>query len=120
MENKKMTYVQAIDAVLNECEGLPADVVERLEALKESLQKRSAKRAGTPTKVQTENEVLIAEILDNMGEATMSISEITKVCPSLVAMDATPQKVSPLMRTLEQRGEVTKTMVKGKVHYTKA
>ena len=68
--SKKMSYVSAVDAVLNgePCEG---EIRERFEALRESLAKRSSSKAGKPSKTAIAN----AEI----GESLVSAMEHGKL-----------------------------------------
>ena len=118
MATKKMSYASAIDVVLNG-EEVTEEVRERLEALKTSLAKRNSKKAEGPTKAQKANAELGERIAAAMVEGTVySTEDIKGLLPELA--DATPQKVSPLMKHLESAGRVTISKVKGKNSYTLA
>lgn len=62
----KMTYVNAIEMAINGT--LTAEGIEKLEALKASLEKRNANRSHKPTKTQRENEVLKEDIFAFVSE----------------------------------------------------
>ena len=116
--SKKMSYVGAIDAVLN---GSPieGEVAERLEALKASLEKRASRKSVGPTKAQRENAVLAEKIVNAMEHGTVyGTAEIADLVAELKG--ATPQKISPLMKSLVASGCVTSEKVKGKATYTLA
>ena len=101
----KMTYVSAIDNALNGL--LDAETVEKLEALKVSLVKRSASKTSKPTKRQVENEAIkaqIAEVLSDEGKT------VTEIMTAMGDTSLTNQRVSALLR---QMG-VHKEIVKGK------
>ena len=63
----KLTYVNAINAALRALNGEEIEnkieVAEKLIALGQSLEKRNASKSGKPTKKQTENTNVKAEIL---------------------------------------------------------
>lgn len=62
----KMTYVNAIEMAINGT--LTAEGIEKLEALKASLEKRNANRSHKPTKTQRENEGLKEDIFAFVSE----------------------------------------------------
>lgn len=115
--SKKMSYVSAIDAILNgePCEG---EVAERLTALRESVAKRASRKAG-PTKVQIANAEIGEAVAAAMSVGEVyTIAEIKALVPELA--DATPQKVGPICRKLVAAGRLTEAKVKGKVTYSLA
>ena len=76
MTNSKMTYVAALSFVLENCPDLPADVAEKLTALKAQTEKRnSADRK--PTKTQLANEGLQETILSVLSTEPATVSERT-------------------------------------------
>ena len=111
---KQMSYATAITAAL---EGnMNAEVVERLTALRESLNKRNASKAGKPTKAQIANAEIGEAIIAAMESGVdYTIAEVKGLVPALA--DATPQKVGPICRKLADAGKVVEVKVKGKVAY---
>ena len=120
-----MTYAQAIDfalQVLNEnvFEGIEEEkstAMERLEALKAQLAKRSTSK--TPTKTQKANEevkAVIADVLADTG-AKMTVTE-------MIADDRlngyTNQKISALLRQMVEAGKVVKTLEGKKAYFAVA
>lgn len=111
MATKKMSYVVAVENAING--ELTPEVVERLEALKASLEKRNTRKAG-PTKAQKERAELAEKVFGAMvaGESYGS-KEIAGLIPELEG--ASSQKVTALMKSLGER--VTSEKVKGKAVY---
>ena len=112
---KKMSYVSAVDAVLN---GAPieGEVAERLEALKASLEKRASRKPNGPTKAQKANAELAEAIFSAMVEGEVyGTADIAGLVPALEG--ANPQKISPLMKGLVASGRVVGEKVKGKAVY---
>lgn len=113
---KKMSYVAVVTDVLNGV-ALTDEHIERLEALRDSLAKRSSSRSGKPTKAQIANEKLGNEIINAMsvGE-NYTIADIKGLVPDLA--EATPQKISPLLKIYGvNTGKVVRETVKGKAVY---
>lgn len=100
---KKMTYVTAID---NAIEGnLTAEVIDRLNDLKVSLQKRVASKKATKTQVANEGiKTTILEVL-NGAEAPMTATQVMDALPEKFSI----QKVSALLKALVDTNEVIKT-----------
>ena len=93
-------------------------VAEKLQKQIASLEKKSAKTSGEPTKVQKANMALADQIADWMEPAkAYSISEISKNCP--VVLGATPQKIRPLLTLLIADKVVERSESKGKPMFTK-
>ena len=116
--SKKMSYASAIDAVLSGAE-MTDEVRERLEALKASLAKRNSHKQVGPTKAQKANAELAERIFGAMVEGETYTTEGIKGLVEELA-DATPQKISPLMKSLVNAGKVTAGKEKGKATYTLA
>lgn len=111
---KKISYVVALDTVLTGAE-ITDEVRERLEALKASLEKRNARKAG-PTKAQKANAELAEKIFAAMEpEVVYTTPEIGALIPELEGASA--QKISALVRKLVQSERVTSAKVKGKAVY---
>lgn len=115
MTNSKMTYVDALNAVLNG-DPMTAEVTEKLTALRDSVAKRNAHKSGKPTKAQIANAEIGEGILSAMEDGVAyTCSDIGKLMGGL-----TSQKVSPIMKGLLDAGRVTCEVVKGKRVYTLA
>lgn len=111
----KMTYVDALNTVLSGA-TMTEEVAEKLFALRDQLMKRNS--SDKPSKKQAENASL-AENLANTMRAFGKPATITEL------MQANPeafegmsnQKVSALMRVLENSGRVEKTTEKRKSYF---
>lgn len=107
MATNKMTTVKALEVALSYVPADMADVVEKLEKMKEqAIKKNTAPRK--PSKSQIENDELRVKILDFLIEegAPKRISEICEGIPELE--DASSQKISGLLRPLILHGRVEK------------
>lgn len=112
--SKKMSYVVAVESAING--DLNDEVLERLTALKASLEKRANRKVEGPTKAQKANAELAEKIFSAMVEGVeYTTNEIGALVPELEG--ATPQKISPLMRGLVKSERVTSAKVKGKAVY---
>ena len=118
-----MTYVEAIEVAIsvlaqatepNEIvDESNTTVIEKLEALKAQLAKRSS--AKTPTKTQKANEevkAVIAEVLAETGEKRT----VTEMIADERLNGYTNQKISALLRQMKDEGKVVKT-IEGKKAY---
>ena len=113
---KKMSYASVIADVLAGAE-LTSEHVERLEALKASLEKRASRKVEGPTKAQKERMALAEMVFEAMEDGvSYGTAEIAGLVPALEG--ATPQKVTPLMKLLGER--IITEKVKGKAVYKKA
>ena len=101
----KMTYVNALDAVLAGAE-MTDEIREKLEALKATVVKRNAKSAGTrkPTKTQKEN----AEIKANFVKFLADKAEPVKAGDVANEFGFSVQKAATLLNQLVKEGTVTK------------
>ena len=110
----KMTNVKAIEFVLTNC-NVPADVAEKLTAMKASFEKKSsAERKPTPT--QQENAGYKGEILNLLADGNQyTITDIMKGVPSL--SDLSNQRVSAIVRQLTLSGEVVRVEDKRKAYF---
>lgn len=117
---KTMTYSEALQCALDlfatlDLTQYPAratEAVDRLKALKASVDKRNAsKSAGErkPTKTQKENEVVKADLLTHL-------SAEGKTCKDIAGeMGLSVQKVSALLKQLVDAGKAVRSEGKGKV-----
>ena len=105
----KMTYVAALTYALENLTDAPAEVMEKLEALKAQTEKRnSAERK--PTKVQIANQGLadvVREVLRNSA-TPLTVSELMQRDAQLSGLSN--QKVSAILRGMG--AEVVKTTEK--------
>lgn len=109
---KKMTYVDALNVAIELTEG---EVKEKLTALRDATAKRnSADRK--PTKTQTANEGIKAEILELLADGTArTVTEIMAEVPSLA--DASNQKAASLVRQLKDSGAIVREEIKRKAYF---
>ena len=123
MTNKKMTYATAIAtaiATLNTIEGTNPEVIEKLTALKSSLDKKNAAPRAL-TAQQKKNETLkeeIAEFLADNAETGFTVTDILKAIPALEG--DSNQHVSALLRQLadkEKDGRVVKYSEKRRTYF---
>ena len=123
---KKITYAQALNTVLNnENIVLASDVREKLEALLASVSKKSGEKKDTAQ--QVENATMVERIYQEMeANRTYSIAELIKELPVVADFNAnhendmSTQRMVNLLRTLVEDGRVIKTTEKRRVYYTKA
>lgn len=107
----KLTYSSALTYAIENCE-MPADVREKLEALRAQQEKRS-NADRKPTKNQQANANLrevVMDVLRNAG-TPMTVTEVFNAMSENPEVSST-QKVSALMRQLLLEGRVVKTMEK--------
>lgn len=112
----KTTYNTALTFVLDNCD-IPADVRERLTALRESVNKRSTSERK-PTANQRENEGYKTAILDYLmanPDLVMTVSDMLERIPALAGL--TNQRVSALLRQLKETERVTKTTDKRRSYF---
>jgi len=95
----KMTYVDALSYVLTNYADIPAEVAEKLTALKTQTEKRNA-ADHKPTKTQIANVALGDRVLDILRSALepLTVTEIMARDEELSKLSN--QKVSALIRTL--------------------
>lgn len=116
--NEKMTYMRALSYVLDNCNDLPIDVIEKLEALRARTEKRHSSDSK-PTKKQEENTELANQLYELMlmEGGNHTVSEWIAISGSETVRSLTNQKVSALMRILEREGKVAKTSEKRKSYF---
>ena len=112
MTNSKMTYVDALNAVLNG-DPMTSEVIDKLTALRDSVAKRNAHKSDKPTKAQIANAELADSIVATMESGVdYTCSDIGKLMGGL-----NPQKVAPIVTKLVKSGLLTSDKVKGKTVY---
>lgn len=116
---ERMTNVKAIAYVIENCE-VPQEVAEKLAKMKASFEKKSSGERK-PTKTQTENEGLKSAILNHMEtDVLYSIGQLAKEVPELIAVNASGQKVSALVKQLKDAGLVVRVEEKRKAFFKRA
>ena len=117
MTNKSALEI-ALALVLESAHPEKALVAEKLQKQIASLEKKSAKTSGEPTRAQKANMALADQIADWMEPSkAYSIAEISKNCPAVLG--ATPQKIRPLLTLLIADKVVERSEDKGKPMFTK-
>ena len=117
MENKtekKMTYVGAIDFVLDKYkEELPIEVVEKFGKMKEQFNK---KKSGVSAKKLEENKELLEAFYTIVANSDkpLKANEIAH----LWRPEATPQKAAPYLKQLVDTGKLDCEKVKGSNIYS--
>ena len=108
----KMTYTAALSYVLTNVADLPADVTEKLTALREQVEKRNATKSDKPTKTQRENEALrvVAVAAVKANADPMTVTEVLKAVPQFEGFST--QKVSALLNAAVKAGELMKVSEK--------
>lgn len=110
---EKMTYAQALDNAINFLnENIQygddfSDTVEKLEALKAQLAKRSSSK--TPTKAQKENVVIMERIVDALSDVGEPVTVTDLLKHGVEGYELTNQKTSALLRKMVEEGKVVKT-----------
>lgn len=112
----KTTYKTAINYAIDHLSDAPADVLDKLSALRESLEKKSgAERKPTATQVANEGfKVAILDFLREVG-TPQTVTEILKGVPAFDGFSN--QKVSALMTQLVNAQAVVKTVDKRKSYF---
>lgn len=112
--SSKATYLSAVNYAIENLADAPADVVERLTALRDSLVKRaSAERK--PTKAQIASAEARDSIPERMEQGTRySATDIGKL------FGESSQWATPKLSALVVAGVLTKTVEKGKSFYSLA
>ena len=120
MANKKMTYSTALEqaiAMLNSTEGASSEVIDKLTALKATLDKKNAspKKQTAQQKKNAEIKEEIADFLAENKDSGFTVSDILKEVP--VVQGDSNQHVSALMRQLVQDNIVQKYSEKRRTYF---
>lgn len=106
---EKMTNAKALQFVLDNVDGLPSDVREKIENIHASYMKKSTSASSKPTKAQLEMQKNMEKVLDLMEPNKLyQCKDIVK----LTDLSST-QRVSPIMNKLVEQGAVKKLTEKG-------
>mgnify|MGYP002515432499 CR=1 FL=1 len=109
-KTEKMTNAKALAFILNNIDGLPEDVREKIENIHATYTKRSANASAKPTKAQL-------EMLEYM-EKILGLMEANKLyqCKDIVKLAdlSSVQRASSIMNKLEAQGAVKRVNEKGK------
>lgn len=114
----KLTNVSAINYVIENCE-LPTEIVEKLEKMKASFEKKSAGEKK-PTAKQIENEDFKTAIINFLADGEKyTVSDLMKNVPQLAEYEGmTNQRVSALVRALVNDGVVAREEIKRKAYFS--
>ena len=114
---KKMTYVEALSRVINGGAVTP-EVIEKLEALRASIEKRSGAERK-PTAKQNENavvrEALIEFINENAKGDGFTVTDLLKSCPAVEGKSN--QYASALLRQAVEAGRISRGSVKRRTYF---
>lgn len=114
IKNEKLTYVAALTYAI-ENGNLPAEIAEKLIALRTQQEKRNSGEKK-PTKVQEANIGLKQVILTALeGQSAKTVSEIQTLAPELA--DLSNQKVASLVRQLVEEGKLVRIEEKRKAYF---
>lgn len=103
----KMTNVKALTFILDNVDGLPDDITEKLIKMRESYEKKSTSRK--PTAAQLANVELSEHVLEFL--ATVENVQAKDLVKPLDLSSS--QKASSLLNMLVKEGKVFKATVKG-------
>lgn len=110
---EKMTNAKALAFILENVDGLPTDVREKIENIHATYAKKSASVSSKPTKAQL-------EMLENM-EKVLDFMEANKLyqCKDIVKLAdlSSTQRASAIMNKLVAQGTVTKLTEKGNSYF---
>lgn len=116
---EKITYITALNFAIENLTDAPAEIVDKLTALRDQTAKRnSAERK--PTKKQVENAGLTERVLAVLAIADrpMTVTEIMGEDDTLAVLSN--QKVSALVNALVEEHKAVKITEKRKSYFTKA
>ena len=119
MENKQMTKAQALEMTLEKIKE-PQELVEKLETMlaqqkKQDNAKRNKKGTSKVAKEKAENMNKVRAFFSEMTEQNaLTLAEIGQ---AIGLVDATPQKLSAIMKPLVDNEEFEKTTKDKKVAY---
>ena len=105
---EKMTNLIAMNYVIDNCE-LPADVLEKMCNMRDSLVKKSASRSKA-SKANAELNAQIGEVIMSVlasNDEPMTVTEINKSCDEL--SEYSNQKLSAVLRILVADKRVVKS-----------
>lgn len=116
---KKVTSVSALTSAIEKLDaiGFDAEVVEKLESIKASYEKKAETAKGKASAKGAENAVIGEKIVAEMErDVSYTLSDIAKF-DCLSGMELTTAKVRALIDTPVDAGILGKGTVKGRVVY---
>lgn len=115
---EKMTYIVALNCAIA-CEALPAEVREKLTALRDTQEKRTH-ATHKPTAKQVANVDYRQDIYDAMEVGKQyTITDLMTAVPSIAKDGLSNQRVSALVRQLKDAGLVSRSAVKSVAYFSK-
>ena len=113
---KKEMFAMVMEVVANSTVENKAEMKDFIAHEIELLEKKSSKSGQSKT--QKENEILKAEILEELGKLNMKVTvsefqSFTRFAPP----EFSNQKISALLNQLEKTGKVKKEVVKKKSYF---
>lgn len=119
MEKTKVTQKMAINYVLENCE-LPTDINDKLVAMLNQIEKKSASGSKSMTATQKANAELGAKIVAEMEDNKLyTITDMLKTLDCLADGDYTNQKISAIVSKLVENGTVKRVVDKRKSYFQK-
>lgn len=107
---EKMTYTKALETVITAGQGIYSEeVIEKLEALKAQMEKRSASKSTKPTKAQREAAEFTETVFAALTEEPVRCGQLAET------LGVSGQKVSAALSKLVKAGRVVKTEGEKKV-----
>ena len=114
-----MTNRQALEYAIANLDN--AEVVDKLKTMVVALDKKSANRKPTAQQEQNEKfKVMIMEYLQGLAGEGKTVTEIQNAIPELNPSQVTNQRVSAIIRTMVDAGQVQKYVEKRKSYFAVA
>lgn len=95
-----------------------AELLEFIDHEVELLNKKNSTKSAKPTQKQLENEKLKDIILAEMGDKSMTITEMQESISALAELSN--QRVSAIVKQLVEDNSLVRTVVKRKAYFAKA
>lgn len=119
MNTTKMTYAAALTYALDNLADAPQDVLDKLSALREQQTKRGNYVSKAEAAKQEANAVYAQAVLAVLADgAKMTVSDMMGASDELG--DLSNQKVTAVVKSLLDAGQVVKTVEKRKAFFTLA
>ena len=113
---KNITRVEALNLAITALSD-NADAVEVLTSIRDSIAKANSRKSDKPTKAQIENAALRVKVLALMDNTTpRTVSQIMALDPNGIGA-LSNQKVSALLYSAREAGEVVQTVEKRKSYF---
>lgn len=113
MKTEKMTYVKALEYILENCDDLPQEIADKITQLKASLEKKNNNTKLTER--QQENEGFMIDLLtffqERQGEQ-FTASEILNLVPSVHGL--ANQRIAAILNKMVANEQLNKTKDKRK------